>query len=209
MKKLGEGNEDISMVCTPFEADHQLSSLIKQGIADVVVTNDGDVMFQGAARMVRNLENSGKCSYLKYESLKGHLRRLFKSSRPLSKADMAFFCSMLGTDYCPRKKKHGPVAVEKAMVDYMKLATDDERKAFISAFVDQLDGEALVGEQPKKKFWHSLECWVHLPVFAVVPTMDGANARQLSRQGQRHIKFVFVPCLIVGLWVYLHYNQIL
>ena len=45
--------KNIRMVGAPFEADHQLVSLVNQGVADYVLSTDSDMMPCGATKMIR------------------------------------------------------------------------------------------------------------------------------------------------------------
>ena len=104
------------VICAPFEADHQLIALDRQGIADFVITDDSDLPFQGTRQTIMKLNSKGSCRLVKQTNLCRVLKEEFKTKDNVTLEDMAFFACLMGNDYCPRVKGHGVKTTLQRMV---------------------------------------------------------------------------------------------
>ena len=108
---------------SPFEADHQLISLKNQNIIYFILTNDGDILFQGSKRTIMNLSKATThCNLITQEAVLQGLKEMFDLARELDNCDLNYLACMLGNDYVNRVKGEGLVACTNKMKHVVKAA---------------------------------------------------------------------------------------
>ena len=55
-------SKNIEFIVSPYESDSQMAKLVKLGIADVVITEDSDLIIYGVNAIVK-LNQDGDCDY--------------------------------------------------------------------------------------------------------------------------------------------------
>ena len=92
--------ENIPVVGSVFETDHQLISFMNQNIIDYVLTNNSDLPFQDCACTIMNLSKGNtKCHLITRDKILNGLKKMFDLTRELDTTDLKFLGCMLGNDY--------------------------------------------------------------------------------------------------------------
>jgi exonuclease-1 len=55
--------KNIEFIVSPYESDSQMAKLVKLGIADVVITEDSDLIIYGVS-VILKLNQDGECDYV-------------------------------------------------------------------------------------------------------------------------------------------------
>ena len=77
----------------PYEADAQLTYLVKEGLADLVITEDSDLLVFGCERVLFKLDDSGHGKLVE-------LRELGKANKGLVVMLSRHFVCVQGTNGC-------------------------------------------------------------------------------------------------------------
>lgn len=51
----------IEVIVAPYEADAQIAYMVREGIADVGISEDSDLLVYGCPRLITKLRNPGDC----------------------------------------------------------------------------------------------------------------------------------------------------
>ena len=164
-KQMEECKEILKLLGIPIiqaaeEADSQCASLVKNGLADYVASEDMDILTFGANKLVRKL--SAKDYVVEYD-LKILLKEL-----DLSQEQFIDLCILLGCDYTPTIDKIGPKRAYELIkqyksIDNMILNPDfsskyilpenfnykEAREYFINPPINNIKKEELVWSIPK------------------------------------------------------------
>ena len=98
---------DIEVVIAPYEADSQISYLVRSGIADFGVSEDSDIVVFGWPHFISKLKPTGDCDYIHIDDLwdpKVNSKIQDKSLKELAQLNHVKFiiiCIMSGWDYLP------------------------------------------------------------------------------------------------------------
>ena len=167
--------ENIPVVGSTFEADHQLISLMNQNIIDFVLTNDSDLPFQGCARTIMNLsKRNAKCHLITRDKVLNGLKKMFDSTRELDKTDSKFIGCMLDNDYVDRVKGEGVGACTKKMKALVKVKLSTRKQ-----WMDNNNVERMESIEHRRRFNHSFEFWEHAPAFWIVCNDSNRTPRQM------------------------------
>eukprot|EP00984_Skeletonema_dohrnii_P035344 scaffold35000_cov272-Skeletonema_dohrnii-CCMP3373.AAC.1 len=121
------------MIQSPFEADTQLVALQNQGIADVVLSTDTDIVGLGVKWVISTVAKDGKIGVMSYKKLTEKvLPNEFKRPNTIITHDeLTLYCNMLGNDMLVNGKKgDGQVRTAAKMIEYLSK-TPEERIEFI------------------------------------------------------------------------------
>ena len=96
-----------TVICSPFESDHQFIALQNQKIADCVWSIDTDILGLGIRYVIKTLSQDGSIRVMAYDKLTNTtLPKLFdRSDIPVTQSELRLFCCMLGNDYLPKGKR--------------------------------------------------------------------------------------------------------
>jgi len=100
------------VLVAPFEADAQLAYLCKNGYADVVITEDSDLLAHGAPIVFYKMDNNGIGDEIRYEDLPRNRGLRFDQFTPDLFLQM---CCMSGCDYLPSLPSVGMKKAHQAM----------------------------------------------------------------------------------------------
>ena len=100
------------VLVAPFEADAQLAYLCKNGYADVVITEDSDLLAHGAPIIFYKMDNNGIGDEIRYEDLPRNRGLRFDQFTPDLFLQM---CCMSGCDYLPSLPNVGMKKAHQAM----------------------------------------------------------------------------------------------
>ena len=134
--------EGFRVICSPFEADSQLISLMNQGIIDLVVTKDSDIPFQGCNATLMKLsktQKTGRCCFVRRPLVLKKLKDVFESTRDLLVNKMCLNACMMGTDYNPQVKGEGFVCCVNKMKEYVKCDTYQQDDWIFNNHILKLD----------------------------------------------------------------------
>ena len=156
--------EHIPVGGSAFEADHQLISLKNQNIIDFILTNDGDIPFQGSERTIMNLSKAtAHCNLITREAVLQGLKEMFDLARELDNYDLKYLACMLGNDYVNQVKGEGLVACTNKMKTIVKTALSSREQWIHDDHVQRMETP-----EHRQRFNHSLQIWEHAPAFGVV-----------------------------------------
>jgi exonuclease-1 len=134
--------EGIMVVGAPFEADHQLKSLLDQGIVDFVLTEDSDIPYFGCDKTIMRLSQKGKCCLVKqYMFLKEAFPKHFDVERDIMPEELVLFSLLLGNDYVKRVPGEGKKASVDTMKRYVRLSSEEEKDALVAEHIKKLKGK--------------------------------------------------------------------
>ena len=100
------------VLVAPFEADAQLAYLCKNGYADVVITEDSDMLAHGVPIVFYKMDNNGIGDEIRYEDLPRNRGLRFDQFTPDLFLQM---CCMSGCDYLPSLPNVGMKKAHQAM----------------------------------------------------------------------------------------------
>lgn len=91
VKRFFESYENVIIIQSPEEADSQLAYLSIEGLVDIIVTDDSDLIVYGCSQIVFKMTPFGKCVLYEYKNLD------LKLDFPVFK----WACILAGCDYLP------------------------------------------------------------------------------------------------------------
>ena len=153
-----------TVVCAPFESDHQFIAMQNQNIADCVWSVDTDILGLGIRHVIKTLSKDGSIKVMSYQQLTTTtLPQLFDRPKvQVTQSELRLFCCMLGNDYLPKgKRDDGIVGCTSKMKEYLSKTTEEERQQWIASY-------QLAHETPGK-FAKALFAWQHAAAYLVVP----------------------------------------
>lgn len=101
--KLAEWN--VPFMIAPYEADAQLAYFGKYGFADVVITEDSDLLVYGCPKVFYKMDvNTGVGDFICFADLPCNQQLSFKN---WDETQFMLFCCLMGCDYHPRVPKLG------------------------------------------------------------------------------------------------------
>ena len=173
--------EGIPVVGSAFEAYHQLISLMNQNIIDFVLTNDGDIPFQGCSHTLMNLSRgTASCHLITRAVILEGMKEMFDSPRELDNYDLKYLACMLGNDYVDRIKGEGVVTCTKTMKEFVHRELLSRQDWVANNHVSRMKS---IGH--RQRFTQSLEIWEHAPSFWIVchdcnttPSFQGGTSIQ-------------------------------
>ncbi len=104
----------IQCIIAPFEADAQLAYLVREGLADLVITEDSDLIPYGGGHMLYKLGVDGTGDYLDTARLQESTALDFSRFTSDMLLDM---CILSGCDYLPSVRKVGIRTAHKLIAD--------------------------------------------------------------------------------------------
>ena len=130
MRKYG-----MNMFGAPGEAEHQLVEFQNEGIIDVILTRDADLIPLGAQRVIYDLK-------LNYAEVEKSTMVLYDRDKTVGegtefaemrdyKDHLPEYASLLGTDYCKRVSGIGPEKCKPFIKRYLECNDDAERDALL------------------------------------------------------------------------------
>ena len=174
--------EGIPVVGSAFEADHQLISLMNQNIIDFVLTNDGDIPFQGCSHTLMNLSRgTASCHLITRAVILEGMKEMFDSPRELDNYDLKYLACMLGNDYVDRIKGEGVVTCTKNMKEFVHQGLLSRQDWIATNHVPRMKSI-----EHKFRFNHSLEIWEHAPSFWIVCHDCNNTPRNAFYSKERH-----------------------
>ncbi len=63
------GRNGIPVISFPYETDNQLLALQDQGIIDVALSTDTDILGLGVRHVIKTMKKDGRCAVMSYEKL--------------------------------------------------------------------------------------------------------------------------------------------
>lgn len=100
----------IYVMIAPYEADAQIAYLVKEGIADIGISEDSDLLVYGCTNLVVKLKQSGDCQYIELSKVWGKDSQTdasLKILKTLKQENLIELCIMSGCDYIPSLKQIG------------------------------------------------------------------------------------------------------
>jgi len=126
-KKFADEN-DIKCICAPFEADHQLVMLEKQGIIDGAITQDSDVIALGCPLVITKInKKNGNCSVVDRARISNAFLEKYDNNRDTFLAYMCF----LGNDYIGAIQRN---TIKEAFLERWQNATEEEKQGILQQF---------------------------------------------------------------------------
>lgn len=121
IRVLRASHPQVQVLVAPFEADAQLSYLIRQGHVDAIISEDSDCIPYGCENIIFKLSRDGSCSSLCLSDLQSTFIKGF-DLRKFDKDMLQILCTAAGCDYLNSVKNFG---IKKAhgMVTRHKTAT--------------------------------------------------------------------------------------
>lgn len=117
----------IKVFVSPYEADAQLAYLVNNGLADLAITEDSDLVCYGCQTIVFKLNQDGNCEVLENLAIRSDKQTLKQLQSSQLKSFFSFAdeqtidaCIMAGCDYLPSIKGIGI----KKSVDYLSRFQD-------------------------------------------------------------------------------------
>eukprot|EP00347_Sterkiella_histriomuscorum_P019678 403340704 len=101
---------DIEFIKAPYEADAQIAYLVREGIADIAISEDSDLIAFGCPRLLMKLDFRGICQVFDADDFIQNNKITDASLKFLQKANRKQFvsiCIMGGCDYLPSIQKVG------------------------------------------------------------------------------------------------------
>ena len=179
------------VVCigSPYEADHQLASLYKQGIIDYVVTTDSDLICLGATVLIgMNLSSSACWIMTMQKMLSERLPSKFKTKEEMvwSQDLLIELACFSGNDFIGRVPGNGPKKVKNFVEAIVDLDNDQKYQYIYDSVIIASAGKKCdrsKWDDPGKKDAH-LQLWkrasamfLHGPAFIVEPKDMTVSAR--------------------------------
>lgn len=118
---------ELEVVIAPYEADSQISYLVKKGIADFGVSEDSDLVVFGCPKFISKLKTSGDCDLIEINDLwDKEISKTIKdkSLQELSKLNHEAFiitCILSGWDYLPGIDRFGIKTGIKHFTKFKKI----------------------------------------------------------------------------------------
>ncbi|XP_076751567.1 exonuclease tos [Xylocopa sonorina] len=130
----------IDCIVAPYEADAQLAYLNISGIADIVITEDSDLILFGCKKILFKLDIYGSCVLVDQDLL--HLA-METSPNHFSMNDFMHMCILSGCDYLPSLPGIGLVKARK----FIKINTDCDIYGALTRLGSHLKMKSLVVTQ--------------------------------------------------------------
>mmetsp|Transcript_17356 Transcript_17356/g.42447 ORF Transcript_17356/g.42447 Transcript_17356/m.42447 type:complete len:459 (-) Transcript_17356:319-1695(-) len=173
----------------PFETDHQMVALQRQGMIDYVVSTDTDMPFLGISKTIYNVNYSsgrsrGRCDILELHGPNGLFEKFFKKKfacENVSLDDVGIFACLLGNDFVKQlSEKLRYSGIVEIMKQLTALQTTSEKKDFFTAEILPKYADPAI----KERFCHAVFFWKHAPVYFVTPTVASDSPRIAFQKGQ-------------------------
>jgi len=200
--------EDVVCVCAPFEADHQLASLFRQGAIDYVHTIDSDLVCLGADMMIDVNKETGSCWLMTVEKfLSERLPKNYNVGRnqKWTLDILAHVTCILGNDYL----KKVPGAGKEKAISFVKNVTNEDGLLIDECDMYQHVIDDIVSKPTRhgnvshddikkwktdefqkqyiKRWMESAAMFLHGPVFLIVPNDNNMNVREALMQNNYHV----------------------
>ncbi|XP_019850771.1 PREDICTED: exonuclease 1-like [Amphimedon queenslandica] len=103
--------EKVEVIVAPYEADAQLAYLVKEGLADFVITEDSDLLAFGVSQVFFKMNDTGHGKLMELRDIaKGN-----PSLKGFTPDSFRHLCILCGCDYLPSVHGIGPVTAAKLM----------------------------------------------------------------------------------------------
>ena len=175
----------IHCISGAFEADSQFVAMQNQGIIDVAISKDTDLVGMGIVYTIKRLNlSNGNISYMCWKKLmkevipsncivgwedRPHTLEVHRAASNITQHDLSFFCLMLGTDHL-RKGLPGSGGKDccERMNEYL-LKTEEEKRGYINTYA--------LDHPNSTEFIHAYFSWTHAPAFIVAPNDSTVSAK--------------------------------
>mmetsp|Transcript_37891 Transcript_37891/g.80932 ORF Transcript_37891/g.80932 Transcript_37891/m.80932 type:complete len:891 (-) Transcript_37891:11-2683(-) len=171
----------IYVVGSALETDHQIGALQNQGIIDVAVSTDTDILGLGVKHVIKSMNKDGRCKVMSYEKLTQKVlpKEFGLPGVQISQFDVALYCNMLGNDFLPSGKANdGRKRTATKMKDYLSRS-EEGRREFIQSYRDD--------HETPERFDKSLFFWQHAPAYIVVPKSPEVSPKDAFISGEYDI----------------------
>lgn len=102
---------NIEYIVAPYEADAQISYLVRQGVADIAISEDSDLIAYGCPKILLKLTPTGTCDYFSFEGFYARDSKDCSSEvealRELDNDEFVFACIMAGCEYLQNIERVG------------------------------------------------------------------------------------------------------
>ena len=105
---------EVEFYVAPYEADAQMSYMVKQGIADFAISEDSDLVAYGCPRIMMKMDHMGSCKEFNYDDFKEFEAKSaeekktgIESLQALDQEQFMFACAMAGCEYLPNIDRVG------------------------------------------------------------------------------------------------------
>lgn len=134
---------DIKVIVAPYEADSQISYLVRKKYADFAISEDSDLIALGVNDIVMKLTPEGSCMNLNLEKfrnspIENYSDEIIKGLKNLSYVNFLELCVMNGCDYIPSIKGFGIKTGLALFEKHKKLENVFHEMKFIEKFKSKI-----------------------------------------------------------------------